>query len=52
MAATSPYAYVAAGHHQIAFVVKDLVAAELFFTEKLGVPRFFRFNDVKVYEAF
>lgn len=52
MAATSPYAYIAAGHHQIAFVVKDLAAAERFFTEKMGVPRFFRFNDVKVYEAF
>ena len=52
MAAMSPYAYIAAGHHQIAFVVKDLTAAERFFTEKMGVPRFFRFNDVKVYEAF
>ena len=52
MAATSPYAYIAAGHHQIAFVVKDLAAAERFFTEKLGVPRFFRLEDVKVYEAF
>jgi len=28
MAAQSPYAYIAAGHHQIAFVVKDLQAAE------------------------
>lgn len=51
MAAASPYAYIAAGHHQIAFVVKDLTAAERFFTEKLGVPRFFRFNDVQVHEA-
>lgn len=52
MAAKSPYAYIAAGHHQIAFVVKDLAAAERFFTEKMGVPRFFRFNDVQVHEAF
>lgn len=51
MAATSPYAYIAAGHHQIAFVVKDITAAERFFTDKLGVPRFFRFNDVTVHEA-
>lgn len=51
MTATSPYAYIAAGHHQIAFVVKDLAAAERFFTEQMGVPRFFRFNDVQVHEA-
>jgi catechol 2,3-dioxygenase-like lactoylglutathione lyase family enzyme len=52
MPATSPYAYIAAGHHQIAFVVKDIQAAERFFTDKMGVPHFFRFNDVQVYEAF
>jgi len=40
MAAT-PFAYIAAGHHQIAFVVKDLKAAERFFSEKMGAPRFF-----------
>lgn len=51
MPATSPYAYIAAGHHQIAFVVKDLPAAERFFTEKMGVSQFFRFNDVEVHEA-
>jgi methylmalonyl-CoA/ethylmalonyl-CoA epimerase len=51
MPATSPYAYIASGHHQIAFVVKDLAAAERFFTEKMGVPHFFRFNDVEVHEA-
>jgi hypothetical protein len=32
MAATSPYAYIAAGHLHISFVVKDLSGAELFFT--------------------
>ena len=52
MPTTSPYAYIAAGHHQIAFVVRDLPAAERFFSEKMGVPRFFRFNDVQVHEAF
>ena len=51
MAATSPYAYIAAGHHQIAFVVKDIERAERFCVEKLGVPHFFRFSDVEVHEA-
>ena len=51
-ATTSLYAYIAAGHHQIAFVVNDLQAAERFFTDKMGVPRFFRFNDVQVHEPF
>src|SRR5213592_2235849 len=51
-ATTSLYAYVAAGHHQIAFVVNDLQAAERFFTDKMGVPRFCRFNDVQVHEPF
>ena len=50
MSMTSPYAYIAAGHHQIAFVAKDIAAAERFFTEKMGVPRFFRLNDVEVHE--
>lgn len=50
--ATTPFAYIAAGHHQIAFVVKNMSAAESFFSEKMGVPRFFRFNDVEVHESF
>ena len=50
--ATTPFAYIAAGHHQIAFVVKDLKAAEKFFSGKMGAPRFFRLNDVEVYESF
>lgn len=49
--ATSPYAYIAAGHHQIAFVVNDLAASERFFIDKMGVTKFFRFTDVTVYEA-
>lgn len=48
----SPHAYIAAGHHQIAFVVTDLRVAERFFTETLGVPRFFHFPDVLVHEPF
>ena len=52
MPTASPYSYVAAGHHQVAFVVNDLPAAERFFTEKMGVSQFFRFKDVQVYEAF
>jgi catechol 2,3-dioxygenase-like lactoylglutathione lyase family enzyme len=52
MATASPYAYIAAGHHQIAFVVKDIAAAEKFFTEKMGVPRFFPLHDVEVHEPF
>jgi catechol 2,3-dioxygenase-like lactoylglutathione lyase family enzyme len=51
MATTSPYAYIAAGHHQVAFVVNDIAASERFFTDKLGVPKFFRFTDVQVHEA-
>ena len=51
MATTSPYAYIAAGHHQIAFVVNDIAVSERFFTEKLGVPHFFRFSNVEVHEA-
>jgi methylmalonyl-CoA/ethylmalonyl-CoA epimerase len=52
MPTTSSYGYIAAGHHQIAFVVQDIAAAEQFFTEKMGVPRFFRFTDVLVHEPF
>ncbi len=37
-ATTSPYAYIATGHHQIAFVVKDLQAGERFFTEITRSP--------------
>jgi catechol 2,3-dioxygenase-like lactoylglutathione lyase family enzyme len=51
MAANSPLSYIARGHHQIAFVVKDLNEAERFFTGKLGVRRFIRFQDVSVQEA-
>jgi catechol 2,3-dioxygenase-like lactoylglutathione lyase family enzyme len=51
MAANSPLSYVAKGHHQIAFVVRDLNEAERFFTGKLGVRRFIRFLDVSVQEA-
>jgi catechol 2,3-dioxygenase-like lactoylglutathione lyase family enzyme len=51
MAANSPLSYIARGHHQIAFVVKDLNEAERFFTGKLGVRRFIRFLDVPVQEA-
>ena len=47
---TSPFAYIAAGHVQIAFVVTDINSAEKFFTEKMGVPRFFRLDDVEVHE--
>jgi catechol 2,3-dioxygenase-like lactoylglutathione lyase family enzyme len=51
MGAANPISYIANGHHQIAFVVKDLGAAERFFSEKLGTRRFARFNDVHVHEA-
>ena len=51
MAANSPLSYIARGHHQIAFVVKNLNEAERFFTGTLGVRRFIRFQDVPVQEA-
>ncbi len=46
----SPYAYLASGFHQIAFVVKDIKAGQKFFHEHMGVPRFFLLEDVKVKE--
>lgn len=46
----SPHSYLAAGIQQVAFVVEDIAAAERFFTEKLGVSRFCRFNDIQVLE--
>ena len=47
---TSPYSYIAAGYQQVAFVVRDIDEAERFFSGKLGVPRFCRFNDIQVGE--
>ena len=47
---TSPYGYLAAGCQQVAFVVRDIASAERFFSGKLGVPRFCRFNDIQVGE--
>lgn len=47
---TSPLTYLAAGIQQVAFVVRDIAAAERFFAGKLGVSRFCRFNDFPVDE--
>jgi methylmalonyl-CoA/ethylmalonyl-CoA epimerase len=35
-----PLSYVANGLHQVAFVVRDLEAAQKFFNDKMGIPRF------------
>jgi|GEM_PF-6974358 catechol 2,3-dioxygenase-like lactoylglutathione lyase family enzyme len=42
-----PLSYIAQGCSQIAFVVKDIKAAQKFFNEYLGVPRFYLFEDVQ-----
>ena len=47
---TSPLSYLAAGIQQVAFVVRDIAAAERFFAGKLGVSRFCRFDDFQVQE--
>lgn len=44
----SALSYIAAGCQQVAFVVEDLKTAECCFAEKLGVPRFCRFNNFPV----
>lgn len=44
----SPLSYIAAGYQQVAFVVEDMDAAEKVFCEKLGVPRFCRFDHFQV----
>ena len=49
--APTPYAHLAAGHHQVAFVVRDIAAAERFFIEKMGLPGFFRIEDIPIYES-
>jgi catechol 2,3-dioxygenase-like lactoylglutathione lyase family enzyme len=36
----SPLSYLGTTLHQVAFVVKDMDAAQKFFNEKMGVPRF------------
>ena len=36
----SPLAYVGSSLHQVAFVVRNLEAAQNFFNETMGVPRF------------
>ena len=47
---TSPYAYIASGCHQIAFVVEDMKTAQKFFCEHMGVPRFYVWEDIPVEE--
>jgi catechol 2,3-dioxygenase-like lactoylglutathione lyase family enzyme len=47
---TSPLGYIAAGIQQVAFVVRDIAAAERFFADELGVSRFCRFEDFQVTE--
>lgn len=45
METVSPLSYVAGGLQQVAFVVKDLDAAQRFFNEKMGAPRFCVIDD-------
>ena len=47
----SPFHYIAAGCQQVAFVVEDLQAAERFFQDSIGVPRFCRFEDIAVEDS-
>ena len=45
MDARSPLSYVGGGLQQVAFVVKDMAAAQKFFNETMGVPRFYVIDD-------
>jgi len=45
MDANSPLSYLGSSLEQVAFVVKDLDAAQTFFTQKMGVPRFYVIED-------
>jgi catechol 2,3-dioxygenase-like lactoylglutathione lyase family enzyme len=44
----SLFSYFGTKLHQVAFVVKDIEAAQKFFNEKLGVPRFHVIHDFSV----
>ena len=41
----SPLAYAGSSLHQVAFVVRDLEAAQSFFNKAMGVPRFYVFEN-------
>jgi catechol 2,3-dioxygenase-like lactoylglutathione lyase family enzyme len=41
----SPLAYAGSSLHQVAFVVRDLEAAQSFFNKAMGVPRFYVFDN-------
>lgn len=43
----SPFAYIAAGLHQIAYVVRDIQAGQRFFTDHIGIPRFYLMENVR-----
>ena len=43
----TPYAYIAAGLQQIAYVVRDIQAGQRFFIEHIGIPRFYLMEDVR-----
>lgn len=45
MDARSPMSYIGGSLQQVAFVVKDLAAAQEFFNRKMGVPRFYVIED-------
>jgi methylmalonyl-CoA/ethylmalonyl-CoA epimerase len=45
MDSSSPLSYLGSSLEQVAFVVKDLTAAQRFFTEKMGIPRFYVVED-------
>ena len=45
MDARLPLSYAGGGLQQVAFVVKDLAAAQEFFNRKMGVPRFYVIED-------
>ncbi len=45
MDAPSPMSFVGGGLQQVAFVVKDLAAAQEFFNRTMGVPRFYVIED-------
>lgn len=51
MPQTPPTHPIASGFSQLAYVVPDIAATERFFIDTMGVPGFFRIEDIPVYDA-
>jgi len=51
MPGTQPTHPIAKGFSQLAYVVPDIAATEQFFIKTMGVPGFFRIEDIPVYDS-